>query len=133
MGNVMRFIGHGIDVVQIADIVALLNRISIDSVLHDWLTADEQAKMPPADVSREAYLAGQIAAKEAVSKALGTGLFGDMAWTDIEVLREEGGRPYVLLHGALATASAQLGVNELSVSIAHTSVVAMASAIAVAD
>ena len=133
MDNVMRIIGHGIDVVQVADIEALLNRISIDSVLLDWLTVDEQTNMPPDDGNKAAHLAGQLAAKEAVSKALGTGLFGDMLWTDIEVLREESGRPYVLLHGAVAEAAAQLGVNELSVSTTHTSVVAVASAIAVGD
>ena len=129
----MRIIGHGIDMVQVADIVALLNRISLDSVALDWLTVDEQTNMPPAEGQKTAHLAGQIAAKEAISKALGTGLYDDMAWTDIEVLRDESGCPYVSLHCAVAAAAAQLGLRELTVSITHTSVVAAASAIAIGD
>ena len=126
----MRILGHGIDIVETEDLVALFKRVNLDEVSLDWLTALEHTDLPSNASHRTAHLAGQMAAKEAVAKALGTGLYGDMAWTDIEVLREKGGRPYVVLHGAAAATEANLGIAEWSISITHTSTIAAASAIA---
>ncbi len=64
-------------------------------------------------------LAAHFAAKEAVGKALGTGI-GDMAWTDIEVAHDERGRPEVILHGRAAEIAAALGLNEWALSLSHT-------------
>lgn len=64
-------------------------------------------------------LAGRFALKEAVAKALGTGV-GDMNWTDIEILGDERGKPRLVLHNnALAMAVAQ-GWQTWDVSISHT-------------
>jgi holo-[acyl-carrier protein] synthase len=64
-------------------------------------------------------LAARFAAKEAVSKALGTGI-GDMNWTDIEVVNDERGRPEVVLHGTAAEIAGNLGLREWSLSLSHT-------------
>jgi len=64
-------------------------------------------------------LASRFAAKEAVAKALGTGI-GDMRWTDIEVIHDERGRPEIALHGAAARIASELGLKEWSVSLSHT-------------
>jgi holo-[acyl-carrier protein] synthase len=64
-------------------------------------------------------LAARFAAKEAVSKALGTGI-GDMNWTDIEVVNDERGRPEVVLHGTAAEIATSLGLREWSLSLSHT-------------
>ena len=75
-------------------------------------------------------LSGIFAAKEAVSKVLGTGI-GKVAWQDIEVLHAHSGEPGVFLHGtALEVAQAKVLV-EWAVSITHEG--GMAAAVAVAQ
>ncbi len=74
--------------------------------------------------SRE-RLAGNFAAKEAVSKALGTG-FSGFGLKDIEILRDERGKPYALLHGGASVYSRL----RLCVSISHESDYAVAYCVA---
>ena len=66
-------------------------------------------------------LAGRFAAKEAVAKALGTGIWRHgVCWTDIEIDREPAsGRPLLHLHGAAARRADALGLREWSLSISH--------------
>jgi holo-[acyl-carrier protein] synthase len=66
-----------------------------------------------------ASLAARFAAKEAVSKALGTGI-GPIAWREIEVLRGEARRPVLHLHGAAAQRAETLGLSAWSLSLSHT-------------
>ncbi len=47
------------------------------------------------------YLATRFSAKEAFSKAIGLGMRTPMTWRDCEILNEAGGRPVIVLHGAL--------------------------------
>jgi len=73
-------------------------------------------------------LAGNFAAKEAVVKAMGTGFRG-FAWKDVEILRDELGKPHVVLHRqALKTVRAMDG-KRIHVSISHTQCYAVAQAI----
>lgn len=75
-------------------------------------------------------LAARFAAKEAVMKALGIGI-GGCTWQEIEVGREEGGRPTVVLRGR-AQARAQLwGARAVMLSLAHTSEYAIAVAVVI--
>lgn len=66
-------------------------------------------------------LAARFAAKEAVAKALGTGIWRHgVEWTDIEIVRDPAsGAPQLLLHGAAATHAQQLGLTEWSISLSH--------------
>lgn len=64
-------------------------------------------------------LAARFAAKEAVAKALGTGI-GDVRWVEIEITNDERGRPEVVLHGAAAELAARLGLREWAISLSHT-------------
>lgn len=75
-------------------------------------------------------LTGLFSAKEAVSKALGTGI-GAVHWQDIEILHLPSGQPVVRLHGQAKIVADQLGLTTWSVSISHDRdrVVAMAVAI----
>ena len=68
---------------------------------------------------RAQSLAARFAAKEAVGKALGTGL-GDAGWHEIEIVNEENGRPFLLLHGAAQDLARQQGLNNWTVSLSHT-------------
>lgn len=126
----MRIVGHGIDLVEIA---------RIERLLHDHpqkfparcFTASEHAAAGTSGPAAQ-FLAGRFAAKEAVLKALGTGLTGGIAWTDIEVVAEASGRPTLRLHAAAADLARRLNADQWWISISHTAGFAQASAIAVA-
>lgn len=72
------------------------------------------------------FLAARFAAKEAVSKAFGTGIGAQLGWQDIEVARKPSGEPYVILHGAGADLMRQRGGKQLLLSLSHTQVHAVA-------
>jgi holo-[acyl-carrier protein] synthase len=64
-------------------------------------------------------LAARFAAKEAVGKALGTGI-GDVRWLEIEIITEANGRPILLLHGAAEEIARANGLDIWTVSLSHT-------------
>lgn len=66
------------------------------------------------------HLAGRWAAKEAASKALGTGIFGSVRFKDIEVGNEPSGKPFLTLHGAAARIAEEIGAKRSFVSLAHS-------------
>jgi holo-[acyl-carrier-protein] synthase len=77
-------------------------------------------------------LSGIFAAKEAVSKALGTGI-GLVHWRDIEIIHLPSGQPTVHLHGKAQLVAEELGLKEWSVSISHDRNKAVALAVALGD
>lgn len=76
--------------------------------------------------------AGNFAVKEAVSKTFGTGMSG-FELTDIEVLRDERGKPYVNLYGNAKRIADGLGITRIEVSISNTKDYATAYAVAEGD
>lgn len=64
-------------------------------------------------------LAGNFAVKEAVAKALGTG-FRTFMPIDVEVLRDEQGKPYVVLHGGARAQAEAMGMTQIHASISNT-------------
>jgi holo-[acyl-carrier protein] synthase len=77
-------------------------------------------------------LAARFAAKEAVSKALGTGI-GVVAWHEIEVLRGPEREPVLHLHGTAAQLAQQYGLTTWSLSLSHTQVQAIAMVVAIGE
>jgi holo-[acyl-carrier protein] synthase len=77
-------------------------------------------------------LAGRFAAKEAVAKALGTGI-GEIGWKDIEILGDEQNAPSVRLYGAAVLKSKDLGLTNWSVSISHSVSHAVAFVVALGE
>ena len=75
-------------------------------------------------------LAGRFAAKEAISKALGTGLHG-VAWREMEIVQLRSGRPTVTLHGRAKQRAELLGLSAFDVSIADLNEFSIAVAVAV--
>ena len=75
-------------------------------------------------------LAGRFAAKEAISKALGTGLHG-VAWREMEVVQLRSGRPSVRLHGNAKRRAEHLELSAFDVSIADLAQLSIAIAIGV--
>jgi holo-[acyl-carrier protein] synthase len=80
---------------------------------------------------RTEHLAARFAAKEAVLKALGSGLGPGMRWTDIEVTNDPQGRPLADLRGAVAERARSCGFRQVCLSLTHTAGLAMAEAAAV--
>jgi len=78
------------------------------------------------------HLAARFAAKEAVAKALGTGI-GRVGWQDIEVIKELSGRPGISLHGFGAQVGRELGSRELLLSLSHCRDYAIAYVIVVGN
>ncbi|GAC1558149.1 MAG: hypothetical protein NVS2B2_16490 [Ktedonobacteraceae bacterium] len=79
---------------------------------------------------RAEKLAGRFAAKEAISKALGTGIHG-VAWREMEVMQLRSGRPSVRLHGNAKRRAEHLGLSAFDVSIADLAHVSIAIAVGV--
>ena len=75
------------------------------------------------------YLAKQFAAKEALSKALGTGLTGDVKLNLIEIDRDQSGKPYIKMNDHMKTLLSKIGVNSTFVSLADDSDYAIATVI----
>lgn len=80
---------------------------------------------------RATSLAGRFAIKEAVAKALGTGI-GDVEWKEIEVECNDRGQPTLRLHGAARDLAAFKGFDTWSISLTHTDSLAIGFAVALA-
>lgn len=87
--------GIGIDVLEIDRITKIIE--NNERFLTKILGENELALCPANKKRKSEFVAGRFAAKEAVAKALGTGIGQSLSWKDIEVLKEETGKPYVLL------------------------------------
>jgi holo-[acyl-carrier protein] synthase len=74
------------------------------------------------------HLAARFAAKEAVLKALGTGLGPRMSWTDVEVVNRRDGRPEVRLRREVQAAARRRGMRQIEISLSHTPSLAVAYA-----
>jgi holo-[acyl-carrier protein] synthase len=77
-------------------------------------------------VNRYERFAARFAAKEAGMKAIGTGWRRGVRWRDFEVANLPSGRPTLRLHGVAARFAGELGVRNISLSLTHTAVQAMA-------
>jgi holo-[acyl-carrier protein] synthase len=76
------------------------------------------------------HLSGRFAAKEAVAKALGTGI-GLISWQDIEILKQENGEPLLNLKGKAFKIAEEMGLTQWSISISHSKTYAVAVAVAI--
>jgi len=118
---------HGIDLADQSRMEKLRQRHG-DRFLRRVFTAREQEYCRRYRLQAE-RLAGRFAVKEAVMKMLGTGWQGGIAWTDIETVNDELGRPEVRLSGKVEQLARQLGIEQISVSITHTKGLALASVV----
>ena len=73
--------------------------------------------------------AARFAAKEAVVKALGTGISGGGLWTDIEILPDDDGAPHVKLYGYFAYIATKRKIYNIFISLSHCKEYAVAQAI----
>ena len=122
-------LGIGIDLVEVERLARSLARFG-DRLTGKLLSARELELMASKAQGRPAWLARQFAAKEAVSKALGTGMKGGVHFRQIEVLRRETGAPFVELQGRARQRAADLGVQAMHISITDEKRYAIAYAVA---
>jgi holo-[acyl-carrier protein] synthase len=104
----------GVDIIELERVQHVLDRFG-ERFLRRVYTDREVAYCR----GRAPELAVRFAAKEAISKALGTGLNG-ILWIEMEILADERGKPYVELHGRALTRAQQLGLSEWAVSLSHS-------------
>ena len=120
-------LGLGTDIVEVARIQAshakfgeaFLTRILLSEEIAWCLSHREPAP----------HIAVRFAAKEAISKAFGTGIGEALGWHDMEIVREPSGRPVVVLHGGGQKLFAARGATQLLISLSHTRHHATATAI----
>ena len=120
-------IGLGVDIAEVERMRAAIERRG-EAFLKRVYTAKERAYCERFRNKYERF-AGRFAAKEAAMKALGTGWRRGVRWVDLEVIREFGGRPTLLLHGEAKQISQRMGVAYVALSITHTSSQAFAQVI----
>ena len=114
----------GIDTIEISRIQEGIQKFG-ERFLRRFFTDGERADC--ADMPSR--LAARFACKEAVAKALGTGI-GDVRWVDIEIRNSENGRPILNLYGEAIRLSHELGITQWDVSLTHTKELATAMAVA---
>jgi holo-[acyl-carrier protein] synthase len=114
----MSILGIGVDLVECARIQHSLDRFG-ERFLQRIFTAGEieysQSMKYPAR-----HLAARFAAKEALSKAFGTGIGKSMSWKDIDVHRKLSGEPFVVLEGGAKQLAVDRSVDKVWISLSHT-------------
>lgn len=118
-------VGTGIDITEIGRIRNSLERFGERFLQHIY-TPGEIAYCQARKLRAAESYAARFAAKEAAAKALGTGIGRGVMWKEIEVLRQPGHAPTLRLSGRAAEWAVQLGVKHISLSLTHTSQIAMA-------
>jgi holo-[acyl-carrier protein] synthase len=120
-------LGIGTDIIEVARIAAsyekfgerFVNRILLPAEIAYCLAHRQPAQ----------FLAVRFAAKEAISKAFGTGIGAALGWQDMEIGRRESGEPFVILSEAGQKLLAARGGKSVLVTLSHTLSYATATAI----
>ncbi|HZJ76668.1 MAG TPA: holo-ACP synthase [Oscillospiraceae bacterium] len=118
--------GIGIDIIEIDRIRRAIEKN--DKFIDRVFTVNEKKAFEEKNHSPQT-IAGYFAAKEAVSKALGTGI-SNMQWKDIEILKDPSGKPYVRLYNNAENLAYSIGIDKIFISISHSRGNAVALAIA---
>jgi holo-[acyl-carrier protein] synthase len=120
-------VGLGVDIAEVRRVQAAIERRGAP-FLRRVFTPREIEYCERFKNKFERY-AGRFAAKEATMKALGTGWSHGVRWVDIEVVREQSGRPTIVLYGNAGEIAERLGVKHIALSITHTENEALAQVI----
>ena len=127
----MSIIGIGIDVVDCDRIESSIERFGerfLKRVFTEGEIAYSQSMKFPAR-----HFAARFAAKEALSKAFGTGIGKSMGWRDLDVQKKESGEPFVVLTGGAEEMANQRGVARVWISLSHTDQLGMATIVLEGD
>lgn len=108
-------IGIGTDIIEIERIK---KAIQTRPKLGERLFTQQEMEYCSTKGNTFASMAARFAAKEAVAKALGSGIEG-FKWLDIEVINDAKGKPEIKLHNQAWEKGSQLGVNKIEISLSH--------------
>jgi holo-[acyl-carrier protein] synthase len=120
-------LGTGIDIIEVARIEASHQKFGerfLQRILRPSEISYSLSHKRPAP-----FLAVRFAAKEAISKAFGTGIGRQLGWQDMEVGRKESGEPFVILHDGGLRLLSERGARIVHLSLSHTEHYAAAVAI----
>jgi len=120
-------LSSGIDLIEIKRIQKALERHG-DRFL-DRIYSEAEIKQARGNAPE---LAARFAAKEAASKALGTGI-GPVSWREMETINDFSGKPQLHLHGRAALIAEELGYTTWSVSLTHSRDTAAAVVVCVGE
>jgi holo-[acyl-carrier protein] synthase len=129
MNSEEKILGTGVDIVETGRIQESVEKFG-DRFLNRCFWPGEIAycqsmKFPAL------HLAARFAAKEALSKAFGTGIGRQLGWKDMEIRKRDSGEPYAVLSGKGETLARARGVVEIFVSLSHCKEYAAAHAVIV--
>jgi len=125
----MLILRTGVDIIEIHRLADLQPAIQKRFIQRVYTPAEIELA---ADANPYPTFAGRFAAKEAVAKALGTGI-GVIAWQEIEILRAANKEPLLKLHGKAAEIANSLYLTQWSISISHSKHYAVATATAIGE
>lgn len=115
--------------------VDIVNNMRIKSIMDRYEDRFLNKLFTPKEIEYILYrnkdfktISGMFAAKEAISKIIGTGI-GKLSWKDIEILRDISGRPYVNISENLRLLMEDLNLKEIDLSISHEEEFSIAFAI----
>ena len=120
----MSVVGIGVDLVECERIQHSIDRFG-ERFLHRVFTDGEVAYSMSMKVPAR-HLAARFAAKEAVSKAFGTGIGKAMGWRDIDVQKKASGEPFLVFSGPAGELAKARGVTKALITLSHTDQYAMA-------
>lgn len=122
----------GVDIIEIDRIEKALASNG-DAFRNKVFTEKEIAYCEGRKRGRFESYAARFAAKEAVSKALGTGISKGIGLKDIEVVKDEAGKPIVLLHGKAKGIFEEIQGRDISLSLSHCESHAIAYCVILSD
>jgi holo-[acyl-carrier protein] synthase len=120
-------LGVGIDIIEVARVKASHERFG-ERFLKRVLLTNEIAYCL-SHKNPAPFIAARFAAKEAISKAFGTGIGAQLGWHDMEIGRKKSGEPFVILHGRGKKLFAARCAKQLLISLSHAANYAAATAV----
>ncbi len=109
--------GIGIDVIEVERIAKELSKA--DNRFRDRIFTKNEIEYCEPKITKAQNYAARFAVKEAFFKAIGTGWCRGFAWTEVEVAKDEVGRPYIITHGKVKEFLEQEQITNVQMSLSH--------------
>jgi holo-[acyl-carrier protein] synthase len=120
-------LGVGIDIIEVARVAASVERFG--ERFYQRILLPEEIAYCLLHKAPAPFIAVRFAAKEAISKAFGTGIGAQLGWHDMEVEHKATGEPFITLHGNGQKLLQARGARAVLISLSHTDTYAAAVAI----
>ncbi|PPI88935.1 holo-ACP synthase [Candidatus Pantoea edessiphila] len=111
----MAILGIGTDIVEIERVIRIINRFG--NCLANRILTKFECHQYYSNKQPARFLAKRLAVKEAASKALGTGIRGDLSFNQFEVLNDSLGKPKLIFSNNVFKLAKRLGVKNIHVSL----------------